>query len=82
MHDVILTEVALAGTAKRGVTLGENVLGLEVGNELVLRALDRKLDLVCLPNVRGLHDRIKKRKQGNIPATGLILASLRSFSVR
>lgn len=46
LHDVVLTEVALAGTAKRRVTLGENVLGLEVGNELVLRALDRKLDLV------------------------------------
>lgn len=49
-HDIVLTEVALAGTTKRGVTLGENVLGLEVGNKLGLRALDRKLHLVCWLN--------------------------------
>ena len=61
MHDVILTEVALAGTAKRGVTLGENVLGLEVGNELVLRALDRKLDLVCC-HMSVLHDCTNKKE--------------------
>lgn len=50
-HDIVLTEVALAGTTKRRVTLGENVLGLEVGNKLGLRALDRKLHLVCLPQM-------------------------------
>lgn len=61
MHDVIFTEVAHAGTTKRRVTLGENVLGLEVGNELVLRALDRKLDLVCC-HMSVLHDCTNKKE--------------------
>ncbi len=44
--DVILPKVSSVGTAKRRVSLGNDVVFLEPSDELDLGALERELDLV------------------------------------
>jgi hypothetical protein len=45
-NHLVLTEVLAVGSTERRVCLGEDVLLLQPGDELWLRALDGKLDLV------------------------------------
>lgn len=42
----VLSELLAVGTSQRRVGLGQDVVLLEVGDQLGLGALDRKLDLV------------------------------------